>query len=151
MSRPQISRPDGGKHIINAVVVDLGRQLFQLQIKQRQALELVFQNSAAVNDIAVTVLLFEPVCNLRPGPGRLNIAQARVEPVPAGSRIVGGQNKNLIPGLERVGQRNNAAVHPGTPAGMTNFGMHPVGKIHRRGALGQVYHMAFRRKHIHPV
>ena len=29
--------------------------------------------------------------------------------------------------------------------------MHPVGKVHGRGTLGQIHHMAFGSKHIDPV
>ena len=139
------------KHILGGLIVHFAGQVVEIHFVQRQAFEFVFQDRPAIDNVAVAVLLLEPMGDLGPGTGGLDIPQARVKPVTAGRLVIGREDGYLITGLQRVGQRHDAAINLGPATGMADFGVHAIGEIHRCRTLWQVYHMAFRREHVDPV
>ncbi|MNJ69250.1 hypothetical protein D3C77_655790 [compost metagenome] len=81
-----------------------------------------------------------------------HVPEVGVEPVAAGRpALLAGDDLHLLAGLQGVGERHDPAIDLGAPAVMADLGVHAVGKIKRRGALGQVDGVTVRGEHIHPV
>jgi hypothetical protein len=53
--------------------------------------------------------------------------------------------------LQRRVQRHHGAIHARAAAAVAQAGVHRVGKVHRRGALGQLDHGRIGRQHIDAV
>ena len=66
------------------------------------------------------------------------------EPVAAGRLLLAGDDLDDLAVGERVRQGHDAAVGLGAAAAMAEGGMHAVGEVQRRGAVGQVDDLAAR-------
>ncbi len=100
---------------------------------------------AADFDGALALMHVEPVLDLLPRARRLG----ELQPVAAG--IVPGLGKDLddVARAQLVAQRNDAAVDLGADAGVSDLGVHGVGKIDRRGVARQHHDPALGREGVH--
>eukprot|EP00659_Diplonema_papillatum_P013330 gene13329-biopygen13375 len=89
--------------------------------------------------------------DLRPRPGRGDVAQVRVQPVAARRTVLAGDDLDLFTGLQAVVERHDAPVDLGATAVVADLGVHPVRKIQRCGALGQVDRVAVGGEDVDPV
>ena len=151
MAGAQVAGAQGGEHVVAGLQIELRRQGVQVDAVQGQARNLALQDGAALGDVHVPVLSFEPLLDARPRRGGGHIAQRRRHPVAAGTALLGGENFHLLAGVEVVVERHDVTVHLGAPAAVPHLGVDVIGEIHRRGAGFQVHHMAVRGEHIDPV
>ena len=78
------------------------------------------------------------------------------EPVGRWLLRAGGEHLHLVAAGEFVAQGHEAMVHLGADAGVAHVGVEGIGKVERRGALGQRFELAFggededlRREEVH--
>ena len=75
----------------------------------------------------------------------------RVQPVPAGCALPGGQDLDLLAIAELVGQGHDAAIDLGAAATVSDIGVYGIGEIQWRRALRQIDNAALRRQCIDPL
>lgn len=80
-----------------------------------------------------------------------HIAEVGVEPVAAGPTLAGGEDLDLLAGLELVGERHDAPIDLGAAAAVANLGMHAVGEVDGRGDTRQVDDVPVRGEHVDTI
>ena len=110
--------------------------------------QLRVKGRAAVDDVFVLPLLFEPLTNLGAGLRALG----DLHPVPAGALgILGGQNLHNIAVFQHMVQRDDAVIHLGADHAVSHGGVDGIGKVNGRGPGGQILHIAVGREHEHLI
>src|SRR5699024_4898285 len=130
---------DGGEEVIQLRVLgEFLQHLFRFQV-DRQAADLALQRVPALDDILVTLLATEPLANLLPGGGGVDVARARLDPVAPGA-VDGLACLDLddLGVLELVIQRNHLAIDSRANALVAYLGMDAVGEINWRGTVRQL-------------
>jgi len=74
-----------------------------------------------------------------------------VEPVPAGTALLGGEDLDLIPRLQLIVQGYQAAIDLGATAAVPDLTVNQIGKVHRRGAGRQVDDVSLGRKDVYTL
>lgn len=138
MRQAQVAGAKGGEHVLGGLDVGLLGQALEVHLRQAQARQLALEQGLAGGDVLVTGLQLEPMDDLGPGPRGGDIAQVGVQPVAARAAVLAGNDLHLLAGLQAVVQRHDAPVDLGATAVVADLGMHPVGEVQRRRALGQV-------------
>src|SRR5574344_325626 len=115
------------------------------------ALHLLLQGLLASQNILVAVDLAEPGGHLGPGPTGAQETHVRVHPVATGIGLLLGDDLDLIPGLQRVGEGDDAAIHLGADAAVPDHAVYLIGKVERRGPHRQVDHLALGGEDIDPI
>ncbi|RMQ54470.1 hypothetical protein ALQ01_05585 [Pseudomonas savastanoi pv. glycinea] len=138
LRQTQITRAQGGKHVVGGLVVGLVRQLVEVDLRQCQARQFAFDKGFTGRNVLVAGLQFEPVNNLGARPRGRDVTEVGVQPVTARRAVLAGDDLDLLAGLQAVVERYDAAVDLRTTAVMADFGVHPIGKVQRCCALGQV-------------
>jgi uncharacterized protein YejL (UPF0352 family) len=113
-------------------------QLVEVHLRQAEAAQLTLEQGLAGGDVLVARLQFEPMDDLRPRPRRGDVTQVRVQPVAARRSVLAGDDLDLLAGLQAVVERHDAPVDLGATAVVADLGVHAVGEVQRRRALGQV-------------
>ncbi len=151
MGQPQVAGAEGGEHVFGVLQVGLFRHLVEIHRWQVEPAEFPLQQRLAGRDVLVARLQLEPVNDLRPRARGGDVAQVGVQPVAARRALLAGDDFHLLAGLQAVVERHDAPVDLGSAAVMADLGVHAVGEVQRRGALGQVDGVAVRGEHIDPV
>ena len=151
LRQAQVARAEGGEHVLGGFHVGLVGQLVEIHLRQAQARQLAFEQGLAGRDVLVAGLQLEPVDDLRPRPGRGDVAQVRVQPVAARRTVLAGDDLHLLAGLQAVVERHDPPVDLRAPAVVADLGVYPIGEVQRCRALGQVDGMAVRGEDIDPI
>ena len=78
-------------------------------------------------------------------------ASIRIHPVPTGIGLFLSDDLDLIPGLQRIGERHDTTIHLGTDTAVTDHAVYLIGKIQRRGTDRQVHHIALGGEDVDPI
>ena len=78
-------------------------------------------------------------------------AQLGVEPVARGAAFFDGGDFHRLAVFQGRVQRHHGAVHPRAPTAVAQRGVHAVGKVHGRCALGQLHNRRLGREHVNAV
>src|SRR5690606_24553537 len=152
MCEAYVAGTQGGEHVLHRLEVGALDQFLVIDADDVQAGQLALQHGLAGDDVLLAGLLLEPVDDLGPGTGGGDIAQVGVQPVTARRpALLGGDDLHLLAGLQAVVERHDAPVDLGAPAVVADLGVHPVGEVQRRGALGQVHGVAIGGEYVDPV
>ena len=151
MGQAQVAGAERGVHVLGVLQVALLGQPLGIDRGQRQARQLALQQGLAGADVLVARLQLEPVDDLRPRPRGGHVAEVGVEPVAARRAVLAGDDLHLLAGLQAVAERHDASVDLGAAAVVADLGVHPVGEVQRRGAVGQVDGVAVRGEHVDAV
>ncbi len=151
VGQTQVARAYGDKQVLLALQAKAVNQLGVVGTVERHAGQLALDHQLASLGILLARLLLEPVLHLGPGPGRVQVAEVGVEPVAARAALLARNDLDLLTGLQHVVQRHNTPIDLGAPAAVTNFGMHAVGKVQRRSALGHIQNVTVGGKQVDTV
>ena len=151
LSQTQIACPQCGKHVFGGLQIGFFGQFVEVHRRQIEAPEFALQQRLACRHVLVAGLQLEPMNDLRPRARGGDVAQVRVQPVAARGALLAGDDLDLLTGLQAVVERYDAPVDLGTAAVVTDFGVHAVSEVQRRGALGQIDGMAVRGEHVNAV
>ncbi|EQD48075.1 hypothetical protein B2A_08144, partial [mine drainage metagenome] len=95
--------------------------------------------------------LAEPRAHLGAVARRDEESELRGQPIAAGSVLLGGDDLHDFAVGQHVRQWHDAAVDLCAPAAVPERGVHAVGVVERRGAMGQVDHLALGCQHVDPI
>ena len=147
----QITITHRNKQIVNgSEAVSLDNRLEVVQF-QANPFGFTFNSLFAGPQVFLAAFLLEPLSDLGPAPGSMDIAEAGIEPVAAGPGLLRCQNFHPVTGDYSMSQGHDTPIDLGAPAAMANLGMYMVGKIKHSGAGGQIHDLPSRRQNIDPI
>ncbi len=116
-----------------------------------QPVQFALEHLPALFAVLVLVLLAKPAADLGATARRRQEAKLWQQPVAARVRLLGGNDLDGVAVRQLEVERHHAAVDPRAAAAMPQVGVHLVGEIERRRALGQVDDLALGAQGKHPV
>ena len=142
---------DHFKQVFCGVKAQTHGQVVELDCRFALALQQFFHRFAPFGHGLAHGQGVEPCAHLGAGARAGQKAQLGVEPVARGAAFFGGVDFHGLAIFQGRVQRHHGAVHPRAPAAVAQRGVHAVGKVHRRGALGQLHNRRLRREHVNAV
>ena len=137
----------GREEVVGVIEVEPGQQVRQHRRERDvEASQLALGHLSAAQDVLVVLLALEPLAHLGTRVAGLYIAEVGIEPVARGAAGTGGDDLDDVAVLQRVGQRDEAAVYLGADAVEADIGVNAEGEVDRRGAGGQLFDLAFGEK-----
>ena len=97
------------------------------------------------------MLRVEPGAHFGAGARAGDVVQLGVEPVARGAAFLGGGDFHRLAVFQRGVERHHHAIHARAPAAVAQLGVQGVGKVHGRGAAGQVNQARVRRENVDAV
>ncbi len=91
-----ITRSNGRHQIIYFVKVKFLGNLIVGRFVQAQSFEFSLQHLTAMDDILLPVLTLKPLADFAACARGLDIAQMRIQPIPAGTTPFGGEDLHLV-------------------------------------------------------
>ena len=148
-----IAAADTGQQIVGALQIEAAQHVALVDLGHAEvvAIQLLLEQLATGHDILVPIQLSEPGRHLGPRPTGAQEAGVGVHPVAARVRLFLGDHLHLIAGLQRIGERHDAAVNLGAYAAVTDHAVDVIGKIERGGARRQVDDIPFRGEDVDSV
>ncbi len=123
----------------------------QVRLAQAEAFEVALQQIASFLHVACLIEAMKPVAHLVAGARSGQVTGVRQQPVAARRGGLAGEDLDAVAGGRMVGQRYDATVDLGTPAAVTDFGVHMVCEIQHRGAAGEIDDVTLGGQRIHAI
>ena len=118
---------------------------------QSEPVQLSGQDVTPLGDVLLALLPAEPLAYLLARPRGNHIVEIRVQPIPAGAALLGGDDFDLLAGMELIVEGHQPSIHLGATATIADLAVDLKGKVHRRSPQGQFDDVASGRKHIDPL
>ncbi len=109
--------------------------------------EIALQDLPSERDASFSLLLFEPVADVRFRPRSFG----KLQPIPARRLLMHGDDLDRVAAAQQVTERNELAVDARARAVMPHLRVDPVSEIDHRGALGKIEQVSLGRKDVDRV
>ena len=148
----QVAGPQPQVQGLGAGLAELRQQLRHGHgVLQAEAGDLALVQFAALLAVPALVLPLEPGAHLGAAARRGQVTELVDQPVPAGLRLLAGDDLDDLAVGQLVVDRHHPAVDAGAAAAVPEFRVHLVGIVERRGPAGQVHDVALRGQHVDAV
>ncbi len=151
VSGADVAQGQGLEQFLKAAHLEHGRQAFQFDVVQGEALQFALQHCSSRRNVDLAIGLAEPVAHLVACTHGVEEAMVRVQPV--ASRLLGlaGEDLDAVAADWLEGQGHDAAIDLGAAAAVADTGVDEVGEVEHGRALGQVHHLPLGSQQVDPV